>query len=139
MEKTYFECQPLRKGMVILIAMLSLLASLAPAQTITASITGTGSDPSGATVPNATVIATNTETNVHTTTTTNSDGIYNFPFLRVGPYTITVEAKGFKKSVLGPFNVDANRPTISSWMAWISIRAWTTRSAISRMWTRSKK
>ena len=55
------------------------------------------------------VTATNTETNVRTTTSTNPEGLYTFPFLRVGPYTITVEAKGFKKSVVGPFPVEANQ------------------------------
>ena len=99
----------MRKTISLLVATLALFASLAPAQTITASITGTASDPSGASVPGANVTATNTETNVHSTTTTNSDGIYTFPFLRVGSYTITVEAKGFKKSVVGPFTVETNQ------------------------------
>jgi hypothetical protein len=97
------------KNIILLVVTLALFASLAPAQTITASITGNASDPSGATVPNGAVTATNTETNVRTTTTTNSEGIYTFPFLRVGNYTITMEAKGFKKSVVGPFNVEANQ------------------------------
>ena len=99
----------MHKKICLLVAVLSLFASLAPAQTITASITGTVSDPSGASVPGGNVIATNTETNVHSTTATNSDGIYTFPFLRVGSYTITVEAKGFKKSVVGPFTVETNQ------------------------------
>jgi len=89
--------------------MLSLLAGAAIAQTITASITGSATDPSGAIVPNAAVTATNTETNVRTASNTNSEGLYTFPFLRVGSYTITVEAKGFKKSVVGPFQVEANQ------------------------------
>jgi hypothetical protein len=84
-------------------------AGLASAQTITASITGNASDPSGAVIPGGAVTATNTETNIRTTTTTNAEGIYTFPFLRVGSYTITVEAKGFKKSVIGPFTVEANQ------------------------------
>ncbi|MBY0503902.1 MAG: carboxypeptidase regulatory-like domain-containing protein [Bryobacteraceae bacterium] len=87
---------------------LSLALSL-PAQTITASITGSVSDPSGAAIPGGAVIATNTETNVRTNTTVNNEGIYTFPFLRVGKYTVTVEAKGFKKSVVGPFGVEANQ------------------------------
>jgi len=99
----------MRKKVSLLVATLCLFTSLAPAQTITASITGTANDPSGATVPNATVTATNSETNVHTATTTNSEGIYTFPFLRVGNYTVTMEAKGFKKSVVGPFPVEANQ------------------------------
>src|ERR1044071_4829379 len=99
----------MRKKLSLLVAMLWLFASFAAAQTITASIAGTTSDPSGAAVPNASVTATNTETNVQTTSTTNAEGIYSFPFLRVGSYTITMEAKGFKKSVIGPFPVEANQ------------------------------
>ena len=99
----------MRNRIFLLAAALSLFASLAPAQTITASITGAASDPSGASVPGANVTATNTETNVRSTTTTNADGIYTFPFLRVGSYTITVEARGFKKSVVGPFTVETNQ------------------------------
>lgn len=97
-----------RKLTMFLCAVLAL-TGLASAQTITASITGTASDPSGAVIAGGTVTATNTETNVRTITTTNAEGIYTFPFLRVGPYTITMEAKGFKKSLIGPFNVEANQ------------------------------
>ena len=68
------------KKICLLVALLSLLASFAPAQTITGSITGTVSDPSGASVPGGNVTAINTETNVHSTASTNSDGIYTFPW-----------------------------------------------------------
>ncbi len=97
------------RNKILLAAMLCLSASLAPAQTITASITGTVNDPTGATIPDGTVTATNTETNVRTTATTNAAGNYTFSFLRVGNYTITVESKGFKKSVIGPFKMEANQ------------------------------
>src|SRR3979490_2456415 len=99
----------MRTKISLLVATLCLFASLAPAQTITASITGNASDPSGATVPNATVTATNIETNIRTTTSTNAEGGHTFPFLRVGNYTVTTEAKGFKKTVIGPFPVEANQ------------------------------
>src|SRR5512133_3001677 len=68
------EVSPMRKTIFLLASILFLFASLAPAQTITASITGTATDPSGAAVPNGTVTATNTETNVRTATTTNTEG-----------------------------------------------------------------
>ena len=93
---------------VTLLLVLSFALSLA-GQTITASITGNVNDPSGAVIPGGAVTATNAETNVRTNTTVNSEGIYTFPFLRVGNYTVTVETKGFKKSVIGPFKVEANQ------------------------------
>jgi hypothetical protein len=68
----------------ILAVMLVCSHSL-HAQTITGSILGTVTDPSGAVVSGAKVNATNTSTGVVTTTTTNSDGLYNIRFLPVGP------------------------------------------------------
>lgn len=54
-------------------------------------------------------MATNSDTGVRTTLTANNEGIYTFPFLRIGNYTISFEAKGFKKSVIGPFKLEANQ------------------------------
>jgi hypothetical protein len=79
------------------------------AQTITASITGLVSDPSAAVIGNAKVVATNTGTNVSFETVSNDGGVYTFPFLPVGTYTVSVEASGFKKTVLGPFKLEVNQ------------------------------
>src|SRR3954463_11532581 len=95
----------------LLLAFLFVLAaaSFAYTQTTTGAITGTVSDPSGALIPAARVTATNTATNVANTTQSNDAGVYNFPFLAIGQYTLTLEAKGFKKSVLGPFRLETNQ------------------------------
>jgi Carboxypeptidase regulatory-like domain len=63
---------------------------------VTASISGTVTDPSGAVVAGATVTATNVETGVATTLTTNSQGFYSFQSLPLGNYTISVQQNGFK-------------------------------------------
>ena len=47
----------------------------------------------------STVSVQNTETNELATATTNEQGTYNIPFLRPGPYTVTVELSGFQKAV----------------------------------------
>ena len=47
------------------------------AQTITGSVNGTVTDPSGAVIPNAKVTAINVDTGVTTETTSNGEGIYN--------------------------------------------------------------
>src|SRR5438270_723709 len=75
--------------------------SVAPmaAQTTTGSIVGTVSDASSAAVPGATVTVTNVDTNIATKTSTDSTGNYVVTPLPVGRYSVTVEAKGFKKSV----------------------------------------
>src|SRR6202158_6028136 len=59
-------------------------------------ISGEVKDPSGAVAPGVKVRATNTETNVMRETLTNTSGIYNFPSLNPGTYSITVDAPGFQ-------------------------------------------
>ena len=97
------------KKMLFPLALLAMCAAVAPAQTITASITGTVTDPQGAVVPNAKVVGTNTGTNVVFTVTSNEAGLYNLLFLPVGSYNVTVEAQGFKKSQVGPFAIQVNQ------------------------------
>jgi hypothetical protein len=76
---------------------LALAASLAAsAQLSTATLFGTVVDPKGAAVPNATVTVTQTDTDFTRTFTTKADGTYREDFLPVGPYKVTVSAKGFK-------------------------------------------
>lgn len=63
---------------------------------VTASISGTVKDPSGASIVGATVTATNVETGIKTTQTTNGQGFYSFQSLPLGKYTIDVQHAGFK-------------------------------------------
>jgi len=63
---------------------------------VTASISGTVTDASGAAVVGATVTATNVDTGVTTTQPTNGQGYYSFQSLALGKYTIDVQQKGFK-------------------------------------------
>ncbi len=82
----------------VLITMLVLALSVSPLwASVTGSISGTVSDPTGAVVPNASVVVLNTETGIKETTHTNAAGFYAFPILPVGHYDITVQAQGFKE------------------------------------------
>jgi hypothetical protein len=63
----------------------------------TGTIAGTVLDPSGAAVPNAAITATALTTGLTRTTTSAVDGGYVFPLLPVGPYSIMVEAPGFRR------------------------------------------
>ena len=81
---------------------LAMLAALAlplgaHAQDPRGSITGVVTDQSGGRLPGVTVTATNVDTNVPSTTTTNNEGNYVIPYLTPGKYTLTVELSGFKK------------------------------------------
>ena len=60
-----------------------------------ASVSGRVTDPQGAVVPGALVVARQTETNVQAETVTDRDGRFRFPYLRVGPYEVTVHLQGF--------------------------------------------
>ncbi len=75
----------------------TLLTSPANGQALQG-INGTVTDATGASVPNATVTATNTETGVSATSVTSSAGTYEFNNLIPGTYTIKVEASGFETS-----------------------------------------
>ncbi len=83
---------------VVRIGLICLSSGILLAQTA-AEITGEVTDPSGAAVPNASVTATNTATNVARPTTTNSAGIYSFPELTPGTYQVRVAAAGFENVV----------------------------------------
>jgi hypothetical protein len=74
-----------------------LLSAPASCQEITASITGTITDPSGAVVPNATVVVHNDDTKTDVRTVqTGGTGSYTVPLLPVGNYTVTIKAPGFE-------------------------------------------
>jgi len=60
-----------------------------------ATLTGTVQDPSGASVPNAIVKATNTSTNETSEGRSTNDGLYTIPYLSPGVYNVEVTAAGF--------------------------------------------
>jgi Carboxypeptidase regulatory-like domain/TonB-dependent Receptor Plug Domain len=64
--------------------------------TTTATISGTVRDPSGAAIPGAKVIATNTGTGTQSTSQTNNDGSFVFSSLQVGIYKVSVSKSGFE-------------------------------------------
>ena len=76
---------------------LSLTAHRALAQeTINyASVSGRVTDPQGAIVPGATVTARQTETNLTVEAVTDAGGRFRFPYLKVGPYAVTIHLEGF--------------------------------------------
>jgi len=73
------------------------ISSLSFAQLETATLSGTVMDLSGAVVAEAQVQATNSDTNVTVTTSTNRSGVYVIPSLKPGRYRITVTKVGFKQ------------------------------------------
>ena len=66
----------------------------------TGTIIGTVTDNSGAVVAKVSVDVTNIDTAVTKHTETTSTGDYSVPYLQPGTYRVTVEARGFQKSVV---------------------------------------
>ncbi len=97
------------RPIVTLCSALVLSTGLAYAQTITGSVTGVVTDPTGAVIAGAKVTATNTGTNVATSATTNSAGLYDIRFLQIGQYKITIENAGFKSLATQPFMLEVNQ------------------------------
>ena len=94
---------------ILAVILLVVGCVVSRAQTITGSVNGTVTDPSGAVIPNARVTAANTETGVTTETTTNNDGIYNIRFLQIGNYKVTITAQGFAVTTYGPFALETGQ------------------------------
>ncbi len=67
---------------------------------------GTIKDSTGGIVPGVLVVATNEATSIASETFTNEAGIYIFPVLSVGTYTVSAEIDGFKKSIVSGFRLE---------------------------------
>ena len=95
-----------RQGVLLFVCVLLICGQLFAG--VTASISGTVKDPSGAAIAGATVTATNTETGISQTQTTNGQGFYSFQSLPLGKYTIDVQEKGFKAYRQRDLTLDVN-------------------------------
>src|SRR4051812_26719237 len=85
-----------RHILIVAATALLLVASVASAQSIFATLTGTVADASDAVIPNVNVTLTNESTRGSRKTTTNAEGSSTFSAVRAGSYTVTGEAPGFK-------------------------------------------
>ena len=84
-------------GRTVIVVLFSgiLFAASVLAQVAGGSLSGTVTDPSGASVPEASVLIKNVATGVEHTLTANMDGFYSTPNLLPGEYQVTISAKGF--------------------------------------------
>ncbi|PYS86246.1 MAG: hypothetical protein DMF62_16490, partial [Acidobacteria bacterium] len=81
------------------------------AQETTGSIVGTVKDANGGAVPGATVAASipSQGDRVIRTVTTNEEGVFSIPNVPVAVYSVTVEAKNFKKVIYTDVKVDVGQ------------------------------
>ena len=92
--------RPICYNIVMVLIGLCLGAAVSHAQSIiTGAVSGTITDPSGAILPSATVTLVNTATGDTQSGKTNTSGVYLFPLLKPGEYTVTVQESGFRVAV----------------------------------------
>ncbi len=83
------------KMIIVSLAIVAGLASSAYSQT--GSITGSVTDANGEVVPGANVTASNSTVGISRAVVSNEQGVFVFPQLPHGTYTVTVEKTGFKR------------------------------------------
>jgi len=93
----------------VLTVILCLSLTLPVAAQFRAGIQGTVTDPNGGSVPAATVTLTNKETGLERTFTTPADGVFTFPGLAPGAYSLSVAKTGFSTKVLADVQVGAEQ------------------------------
>ena len=79
-----------------LVALAAVTLTQAHGADVNGRIRGTVTDPTGAQIPNSSIVAVNEATGVKFTTVSSANGSYLFPQLPIGTYDITASAAGFK-------------------------------------------
>ncbi len=96
-----------QQASILVLVGLFLALGLAWAS-ITGSISGMVTDPTGAVISGASVVATNTQTGVKTAVTSDTKGFYSLPTLAIGTYELQVTQTGFKSYTRTGLVIDAN-------------------------------
>src|SRR5882762_6681355 len=91
-----------RPFVLALSVALSAVCLAAPglAQTTFGTILGTVTDPSGAVMPNVTIMVTNEGENISHNVTSDAQGNYQAENLKAGKYTVTAQVSGFKEETV---------------------------------------
>ena len=80
---------------LLLIAVMLFSCAYAWSQADQGTISGTVTDNTGAAIPGAKVTATDVNTGLQLTTTTDASGIYTFSPIKIGTYSVLASANGF--------------------------------------------
>lgn len=105
------QAKELRAGLFAALACLLLCGSAFSQGIATGSITGTVIDPSGATLPGASVKAVDTATNQEFSEVTKEAGLIALLSLPPGTYKVTISSKSFRTIVLENVEVSSSRDT----------------------------
>ncbi len=90
-----------RSGKLYVLILFCIAALLFAGQSYaqvagTASLQGTITDSTGAVIPNAAITLTNTATQIKRSATSDGSGLYNFPNVAIGTYSLSVTEAGFQ-------------------------------------------
>src|SRR5262249_29332652 len=100
----------IRRCRAVIVALAILASSASPyAQTHFASFTGTITSSDGVAVPNVKVVATNQDTQVTYTATSNDQGLFNITALPIGTYVVTAEAPNFRSFRTNPIKLESGQ------------------------------
>jgi len=111
MKRNLLSCGRVTVILSLTLAMLTFLVFASPAHAaeVTATMSGTISDSTGAVIPSCSVTLTNTGTNVSRTIRAGNDGSYLFTIVPIGAYRITVEQPEFSKYVHNGIVLNVNQ------------------------------
>ena len=87
-------------------ALMLCIATHLFGQIRSGTITGTITESTGAVVPDADVVVTETATQVSYPTKTNKNGLYTVPYLESGDYSVSVTKMGFEKFTENNIHLD---------------------------------
>src|SRR4029077_18735547 len=79
-------------GLLAVIFLVTPVLHVQSQTSTTGDISGLVADPAGAAISNAKVILNNIDTGGSTSTTSNSEGVYRFPLVKPGNYSVSANA-----------------------------------------------
>ena len=84
------------KVRILFLLIAGFIGGFAARAEVGGKITGVVKDQSGAVIPGAAVVVTNTQTGAKLSATTDQEGAFTFPVLAVGQYQVDVAIDGFQ-------------------------------------------
>ncbi|MGH9630952.1 MAG: carboxypeptidase-like regulatory domain-containing protein [Bryobacteraceae bacterium] len=92
-----FACRDAAALIATVLLLLAIGGQPVCSQVTTATLYGTVTDPSQGAIAGATVTLLHEDTNATLSRVADGQGAFTFDFLRVGSYTVRIEAPGFKR------------------------------------------
>lgn len=94
--------------MLLKASLITMMCASVFAQEFRSTLSGRVTDPSGAAIAQAKVVATEANTGSKSEAITSTEGEYSLPFLAPGPYRLSVEVQGFKKYTQSGITIGTN-------------------------------